>query len=80
MARISSFVFARPHQKISSVVSSIPNSRLLLGGNYLDYGVLAVDPVVGQHIGILVIEFGVVSTVAAVMLTICYAFAGRQRA
>jgi len=52
----------------------------LLGGNYLDYGVLADDPVVGQHIGILVIEFGVGSTVAAVMLTIFYAFAGRQRA
>ncbi len=55
-------------------------ASLLLGGNYLDYGVLADDPVVGQHIGILVIEFGVGSTVAAVMLTIFYAFAGRQRA
>src|SRR5918995_6414371 len=32
---------------------------LLLGGNYLDYSVLAHDPVHGQHLGIMLIEFGV---------------------
>ncbi|MHC4448339.1 MAG: cation:proton antiporter, partial [Planctomycetota bacterium] len=52
---------------------------LLLGGNYLDYGVLAQDPVSGQHLGILLIEFGVGTTVAAVMITIFYNFAGRGR-
>ena len=41
---------------------------LLLGGNYLDYGVLAVtDP---RSVGMLVIEIGVGLTVAAAMLSI----------
>ena len=52
---------------------------LLGGANFLDYGVLAHEPVEGQHLGILLIEFGVGTTVAAVMVTIYYAFAGRQR-
>ena len=52
---------------------------MLLGGNYLDYDVLAHDPVHGQHLGILLIEFGVGVTVAAVMITIFYNFAGRGR-
>ncbi|MDJ0942020.1 MAG: Na(+)/H(+) antiporter subunit B [Kiloniellales bacterium] len=52
---------------------------LLLGGNYLDYDVMAKDPVAGQHIGILLVELGVGITVAAVMMTIFFAFAGRER-
>jgi multicomponent Na+:H+ antiporter subunit B len=51
---------------------------LLLGGNYLDYGVLAHEPTHGQHIGIFLIELGVGTTVAAVMMTIFFAFAGRE--
>jgi len=47
---------------------------ILLGGNFLDYNVLAHDPVHGQHWGILIIELGVGITVAAVMLSIFYAF------
>jgi multicomponent Na+:H+ antiporter subunit B len=54
-------------------------ASLLLGGNYLDYSVLAKTPVAGQHIGIIVIELGVGITVAAVMLIIFFAFAGRGR-
>jgi multicomponent Na+:H+ antiporter subunit B len=54
-------------------------ASMLFGGNYLDYGVLAHDPVHGQHLGILLIEFGVGTTVAAVMITIFYNFAGRGR-
>ena len=54
-------------------------ASLLLGGRYLDYGVLADDPVHGQHIGILLIELGVGITVAAVMVIIFFAFAGRGR-
>ena len=53
--------------------------NMLLGGNYLDYDTLAHDPAHGQHIGILLIEFGVGTTVAAVMLAVFYAFAGRGR-
>ncbi|MFK7795018.1 MAG: Na(+)/H(+) antiporter subunit B [Gammaproteobacteria bacterium] len=48
---------------------------LILGGNYLDYNVLAHDPVHGQHWGILIIEFGVGVTVAGVIISIFYAFA-----
>ena len=49
---------------------------LLLGGSYLDYGVLLPDPMAGQHLGILIIEFGVGVTVAAVMIILFYCFAG----
>ncbi len=52
---------------------------LLLGGNYLDYFVLAADPVAGQHRGILLVELGVLITVSSVMLKIFYIFAGRGR-
>ncbi len=52
---------------------------LLLGGNYLDYFVLAADPVAGQHRGILLVELGVLITVSSVMLKIFYIFAGRSR-
>ncbi|MDA0340125.1 MAG: Na(+)/H(+) antiporter subunit B [Proteobacteria bacterium] len=52
---------------------------IVMGGKFLDYDVLAQDPQHGQHLGILVIEFGVGTTVAAVMVTIFYAYAGRTR-
>jgi len=48
---------------------------LISGGNFLDYNVLLADPVRGQHLGILVIEFGVGMTVAAVMMMIFFVFA-----
>lgn len=52
---------------------------LALGGNYLDYFVLAADPVAGQHRGIFWVEVGVLLTVAGVMLRLFTAFAGRSR-
>ena len=52
---------------------------LFLGGNFLDYNVLAEEPLVGQHLGIQLIELGVGITVAATMITIFFAFAGRGR-
>ena len=52
---------------------------LLLGGNYLNYSVLAHDQVAGQHLGILIIEFGVGMTVASAMITVFFIFAGRDR-
>jgi len=54
-------------------------ASLLTGGNFLDYNVLSHDPVRGQHLGILLIEFGVGTTVASVMIVIFFAFAGRRR-
>lgn len=50
----------------------------VLGGNYLDYGVLLNDPVSGQHLGIFLVELGVGLTVAAVMISLFYAFADRR--
>lgn len=52
---------------------------LLLGGNFLNYSVLANTPLSGQHVGIILVEFGVGMTVAAVMLLIFYTFASRAR-
>ena len=47
------------------------------GGQFLDYNKLAVDPVAGQHYGIIIIELGVGITVFAVMLSIFYAFSSQ---
>lgn len=51
-------------------------ATMLLGGNFLDYDVLAHDPKHGQHLGILLVEAGVGITVAAVMIVIFVTFAG----
>ena len=51
---------------------------IVLGGDYLDYSVLADDPVHGQHLGIMLIEFGVGTTVASAMITIFFIFAGQD--
>jgi len=51
---------------------------MLLGGTFLDYSVLAANPVIGQQIGIVVIELGVGVSVTGVLLTIYHAFASRQ--
>ena len=52
---------------------------LLLGGQFLNYNVLADVAITGQHIGILVIELGVGITVAAVMIMIFFLFSERGR-
>lgn len=52
---------------------------MLTGGNFLDYSHLAHDAVHGQEWGVFLVELGVFVTVAATMLAIFYAFAGRGR-
>ena len=52
---------------------------MALGGKYLDYDVLGSTPTAGQHLGILLVEFGVGVTVSAVMITVFFAYAGRTR-
>ncbi len=53
-------------------------ASMLLGYDYLDYGAFTPDhPSHGQHYGILVVELGVGITVAGVMISVFYAFAGR---
>ena len=53
---------------------------MALGGEFLDYGVLAHDPEHGQHYGILLVELGVFITVFGVMVAVFYAFVGRRKA
>lgn len=52
-------------------------ASFFLGGHFLDYNVLASDPVAGQHLGIILIELGVGLTVFAAMLCIFYAIDGQ---
>ena len=47
-------------------------ASMLLGGEFLDYDAFGRD---GQHHGILLVETGVLITVASVMITIFYSFA-----
>lgn len=60
------------------VYGGVGVAGLLLGGQYLDYSVLSHDPVHGQHLGILLVEIGVGTTVSATMVAIFFAFAGRR--
>ena len=50
----------------------------LFGENYLNYSVLGATQVAGQHLGVLLVEFGVGMTVSAVMVSTFYAFAGQN--
>jgi multicomponent Na+:H+ antiporter subunit B len=59
------------------IYAGVGVAGLLLGGNYLDYFVLAHDRVHGQERGIFWVEVGVAITVSSVMLKIFYMFAGR---
>ncbi|MEN0652608.1 MULTISPECIES: Na(+)/H(+) antiporter subunit B [Hyphobacterium] len=51
----------------------------LLGGNFLSYDMLDPDSThhAGQHLGILLVELGVLTTVFSVMVVIFYTFASR---
>jgi multicomponent Na+:H+ antiporter subunit B len=55
-------------------------ASLFLGGQFLNYSVLAKTALGGQHLGIIVIELGVGLTVGAIMLLIFFTFARRIRA
>jgi multicomponent Na+:H+ antiporter subunit B len=52
---------------------------IALGSEFLNYSVLASDPVKGQQIGIILIELGVGMTVTGVLLSIFHAFAAREQ-
>lgn len=55
-------------------------ASMLLGGAFLDYGVLTPEhPQHGQHYGIFLVELGVGITVSAVMLIIYFVFTVRPR-
>ena len=50
-------------------------ASMLLGEEFLSYNVLGSTDQAGQHIGILLVEFGVGLTVSNVMIALFYAFA-----
>ena len=50
---------------------------MMLGGEFLNYSVLGDTQVVGQHLGILLVELGVFLTVFSVLLLIFYCFVSR---
>jgi multicomponent Na+:H+ antiporter subunit B len=52
---------------------------LAFGANYLDYAVLAADPHNARHLGILLVETGVLVTVSSAMVGLYYAFVMRGR-
>jgi multicomponent Na+:H+ antiporter subunit B len=52
---------------------------LLMGQNYLDYSVLSRDSAHGRELGILIVELGVLITVAGTMTALFYAFVERGR-
>ncbi len=52
---------------------------ILMGGEFLNYSVLATDPIVGQHLGIILIELGVGITVASVMIALFLSFANYRQ-
>ena len=51
---------------------------IFLGGNLLDYNVLAHDHHHAQHWGIFTIELGVGITVTGVMISLFYSFASKR--
>jgi multicomponent Na+:H+ antiporter subunit B len=52
---------------------------MLAGGHFLEYKVLLPNPQAGETMGIILIELGVGITVAAVVTSLFYSFAGRPR-
>jgi len=60
------------------IYAAVGFESMLLGGKFLEYRVLADDPVTGQHLGIMLIELGVGITVTAVILIIYYSFVSRR--
>lgn len=63
----------------ASIYTCVGFACMLLGGQFLDYNVLTSNPLTGQYMGILLVEFGVGLTVATVLIMVFNAFANRQR-
>ncbi|MBI1385733.1 MAG: Na(+)/H(+) antiporter subunit B [Rhizobiales bacterium] len=62
------------------IFAGVGVAGMLLGGQFLNYSVLdSHDPAHGQHIGIILVELGVLVTVASTMAALFYLFAGRGR-
>lgn len=63
------------------IYAGVGIATMILGGEFLDYDYLnSHDAEHGQHLGILLVELGVLTTVFGVMVVIFYSFAGRREA
>jgi len=51
---------------------------MMLGGAFLDYDMLAANPLSGQHWGVFAVELGVGITVTSVMISLFYSFASAR--
>lgn len=62
------------------IYAAVGFATLMFGGQFLEYTVLHHDVAhgTGQHIGIIAVEIGVLTTVTCVMIAIFYSFAGRS--
>jgi multicomponent Na+:H+ antiporter subunit B len=76
---------ALPHKALMALTTAgallygaVGLAGLIRGSEFLDYSVLAIDPVKGQQMGIILIELGVGMTVTGVLLSIFHAFAARE--
>ena len=61
------------------IFSGVGVFNLLIGGNYLDYSVMSLNPVKGQHLGIFLVELAVGITVSSVMVVVFFTFAGYRK-
>ena len=50
---------------------------IFLGGEFLNYSYLSADYLVGQHLGIFIVELGVFLTVFSVLLLLFFCFVDR---
>ena len=50
---------------------------MFLGGEFLNYSYLSTDNLVGQHLGIFIVELGVFLTVFSVLLLLFFCFVDR---
>ncbi len=60
------------------IFAGVGIATLLKGGLFLEYGVLRHDPEHGQHLGILLVELGVFTTVFGSMVAFFFSFTGRR--
>ncbi len=54
-------------------------ATMLLGGEFLNYSVFADNPIVGQHVGIWLVELGIGITIVGVVVVVFHLFADARK-
>ena len=60
------------------IYTGVGAATLVMQGELLNYSVLSDNPIQGQHLGIWLVELGVMTTVTSVMILIYYIFGGHR--